>query len=339
MLKVCLKVESSLISREVHSDTLFGALCWGYRHLFGESALVSLLESFDSNPPFIISSCFPWIEYDDERVYFYPKPYSFRVNWKNKKAANRFNKLKYIPEGLFRSITEGRLSSNDLSLQNNSRKNFKGFEAGEDYIIRNGIAIPKDLAEYGGVKALFEKSEVPGNAINRLSMSTEENLYFREEFFPVKDTGIFFLIDGGSKELERVKASLNYLKDRGLGGKISIGKGQFDVQYGEEDIRFQPPEDSFVTLSLYQPTRDELSSFNGNNVCYEPVIRKGKVENAFIQTKNPWKDKLLMFSEGSVFPASGKNYYGSCPVVREKPFQIRHYAYAFPVGMKTEDKK
>ncbi len=42
-----------------HADTLFGALCWQWRNLFGEPDLLHLLDRFLQAPPFALSDAFP----------------------------------------------------------------------------------------------------------------------------------------------------------------------------------------------------------------------------------------------------------------------------------------
>ncbi len=57
-----------------HSDTIFGAICWGIRTLYGESRLLEILNGFKSKPPFLLSSAFPWKVVRKKQVYFLPKP-------------------------------------------------------------------------------------------------------------------------------------------------------------------------------------------------------------------------------------------------------------------------
>jgi CRISPR-associated protein Csm4 len=52
------------------SFTLFGAICWGVRVLYGEDELEKMLEAFLNEPPFIISS--PLFEKNGKLLF--PKP-------------------------------------------------------------------------------------------------------------------------------------------------------------------------------------------------------------------------------------------------------------------------
>ena len=58
------------------SDTLFGAICWGIKRLYGDEKLLEMLKDFNSgNPRFVLSSAFPLLKNGkDTPLAFYPKP-------------------------------------------------------------------------------------------------------------------------------------------------------------------------------------------------------------------------------------------------------------------------
>jgi CRISPR-associated protein Csm4 len=61
---------------ELRSDTLWGLLCWGIRHLYGEKRLESFLSSYtEGSPEWIISSTFPYKQDGNRRIPFFPKPF------------------------------------------------------------------------------------------------------------------------------------------------------------------------------------------------------------------------------------------------------------------------
>jgi len=341
MIRVCLKSRSSMNSEMVRSDTLFGAICWGYRNLFGEDELITLLEKFDSGtPPFILSSCFPWLTDGEKRVYFFPKPLAedkFMDMTRDEVAAySKIKKLKYVPEEIFRLLIEGKIGDIKAKRTKIKRGQKWVFDIhGGRYIIENDIAIPEGAVNEKRIGRLHKVKEVPRNSINRLTMATDDNLFFREEMFFNENAGFFFLIKGSNGELSKIKAAVRYVEDRGIGGEISVGKGHIEIIDFEDFEGFKEEGSNFVTLSLYCPQKDELSDFNGSNVWYEPVVRKGKIENAFVRGVKPWKDKVLMFAEGSTFPSTGRAYYGCCPIVKKTPHHVRQYGYAFPVQMKV----
>ena len=361
MKRALLKFRSPLLAEQIRSDTLFGAICWGYRLLFGEGALQSLLDDFKSGrAPFTISSCFPYIEVGDKREYLYPKPLAFdptgstltpageedtgKIADENSDPMKNFKKMKYVSEGLFKKMCSSGEIENVRSCTFHKR-NFTSFMMdGEEYVVDDeGVALERGVAErlveerrrrYNrGTLRIFSKYEKPGVSVDRLTISPGETLHFRSEYYIAPDAGLHILIDGDSKVLSKVEAVLRFLADRGIGGKISCGRGAFEFK-GMEDANLEKPKDAFVTLSLYLPKQDELSAFNENNTWYELAVRKGMVECSFIKVENQWKDKLLMFAEGSVFPAQGSEPYGRCEVVKHEPFEVLHYGLAFPVNFR-----
>ncbi|MBL8149871.1 MAG: hypothetical protein JNN15_08080, partial [Blastocatellia bacterium] len=62
------------------SDTLFGAICWAIRLLYGQQKLVDIIEKFDAaiesaRPlPFLLTSCFPYFQDKQGKIHFLPKP-------------------------------------------------------------------------------------------------------------------------------------------------------------------------------------------------------------------------------------------------------------------------
>ncbi len=295
-----------------HSDTLFGALSWGIRHVFGEEALTDLLADFkNGRPPFKISSLFPY----HEQTYYLPipktptfieeNPENFEEMWQVKED----KKLRWITaEGLDQFI-QGKKDLETV-LKETDRKTF--------------------VTEF----------EQPGNAINRLSSATEGNLFFEPVHKHLKGTELYFLLKTGTEDVEgKIKGALRYLETRGIGGSTSTGKGSFELgKIGKfEEFEEDEEADSFMTLSLYSPTGDEWSRYrnNENKLHYELVKRKGVVEQSFTNLEAPWKRTLFMFSEGSIFPAvNGNDEYGRNPIVNTEEFDVQQYGYAFPIGVK-----
>src|SRR3989339_1226010 len=56
------------------SDTLFGAICWGIKRIYNETRLATILENYQEKPEFILSSSFPYIECNNNNIFFFPKP-------------------------------------------------------------------------------------------------------------------------------------------------------------------------------------------------------------------------------------------------------------------------
>lgn len=338
MKVVYLDPRTSFKGERISSDTLFGAICWGIRSLYGKSLLEELLEEFrGGNPPFILSSTYPFQDSGgDGKIHYFPRPLGrpFRKKAQTREGVEKTKNLKKItllPQELFKSYVDGELT--DEYLHQNSKICPPRYDlGGKEYHMRNGA-----LVREGN---LFTRGEIPRNAINRLSSATEGALFFNRETFLSDDTGLYFLLDIFDEIEDAVNGALGFLGDRGLGGDISVGKGAFEMGEPQEFSVLEGTggEKLFTTLSLYHPAKEELEHFSkrGEKSWYKLERRKGKMESAFVNPKDVWKDTVYMFSEGSSFPAiEDRRTYGDNPIVKRTPFEVQQYGYAFPVGMEA----
>jgi len=88
-----------------------------------------------------------------------------------------------------------------------------------------------------------------------------------------------------------------------------------------------------MTLSSYIP--DSKAPTKG---YYEILLKYGKLGGDFAKS-DPFKVPLIMFRSGSVFYSSEDKIYGSLLKNIHRNSDIRHYAYAFPVGINIEEEK
>jgi len=70
---VYLRPKGSFVS-PIHSNTLFGAVCWAIRVIYGTISLEEMLATFNERPKFVLSSAFPFLRHGDQLVRFFPKP-------------------------------------------------------------------------------------------------------------------------------------------------------------------------------------------------------------------------------------------------------------------------
>ncbi len=306
---------------ELHSDTLFGLICWAIRQVFDEARLVGLLKAFaDGRPPFLISSAFPcrkdgtgWQPFLPRPLLPPPKPVR-DLSPEEAQRLKQYKRLRYIPAEHFNKFLQG------------------------DY---------SDVSYYGS-NEWEEKFEVPmpqcvdrlHSTIDRLSGTTdgEGNLFTEPEY---RTDALYFLLDG--KEADLVENALRFLEDFGWGGGNSVGYGHFAATVGESPLKATATvaeSDRFITLSLYHPHPDEINHFRTREAWYDLVVRKGKVGGHFFHTEDVWKRSVLMFAPGSTFPSmADKQMYGRNPIVKGRadglPFDVQQFGYAFAVGMKT----
>ena len=302
---------------ELHSDTLFGLICWAIRQVFSEERLVELLKVFDAGqPPFLLSSAFPCAKDNTGWKPFLPRPLLppapvAELSREEAQRLKQYKRLRYIPADHFNQFLQGDYSDGSY-YKSDAWKKFK-------------VPMPQ----------LIDRLH---STIDRLSGTTdgEGNLFSEPEY---RTDALYFLLDG--EEAELVVTALRFLEDFGWGGGNSVGYGLFAATAGESPLGAAVAEpDRFITLSLYHPRADELTHFKTGEAWYELVVRKGKVGGHFLQAGDFWKRSVLMFAPGSTFPAMAeKQVYGRNPIVKKRqdglPFDVQQFGYAFAVGMKT----
>jgi CRISPR-associated protein Csm4 len=303
---------------DLKSDTLFGCVCWAIREVFSEEDLTGLLKQFaEGNPPFRLSSAFPFHTAATERKPFYPKPMLAPAslgmpNGVTEAARQKtFRKQKYVTEDVFQKFVTG--------------------EWGEMEYYKSG-KWEKEGPELTSI-------DIQHNTIDRLSGGTTPsgNLYSLTEHM-VSNGGLYFLMDG---ETRWVEGALGFLHHQGFGGDSSLGKGGFDIDVVDKTpIGVASGADRFVTLSLYSPRPDEVEKIKSGSAWYDLVLRKGKVGGPFLRVEDFWKRSVTMFGEGSTFALWNAQFFGHNPIVKGKedglPFDVQQYGYAFSIPMKTK---
>lgn len=311
----------------LHSDTLWGNIIYAYRMLFGVEETTKLLTKFLSNDiPFFLSSIFPFEVNKSNKsiIYYFPRPLT-AINIRDAKSPEEmtymkeYKKVRYIEKDLFEKFLCGDYDENKLY------ERFYSWRKAEDELndivgknINNANRINdlKKIIEqnhFNFIKGLSPNYNLH-NSIDRMSGSTLQaqgrgQLYWEEEFESFGNRlngndettkGIFFLVDG--KEISLIEAPLRLLSHIGLGGNRSIGKGSFN--YVIDDFSFKSPStiNSYVSLSLFHPNKDEIDKLKAknNSLYYDITTRIGKVGRDFdleFQEKNP----VICFIEGSSF--------------------------------------
>ena len=92
---------------------------------------------------------------------------------------------------------------------------------------------------------------------------------------------------------------------------------------------------AFITLSLYIPwENDPVRGY------YNIIHKYGKLGGIYAKGGNPFKVPLIMFSAGSIFfdeKYNQEKVYGLLLKDVHSNKAIRHYAYAFPIGIMAEE--
>ena len=313
----------------LHSDTLFGAICWGIRTLFGEAKLLSTLEEFSLAPSFLLSSAFPWKESKQgKKTYFLPKPLlppltisdlkglvdkskpkeTYHTEKKNLMDVvdkyKKFKKLKWLPEPTFKKVLRG--SSEQ--------------ELFRDYLYK---VLTEPLIANSGVSQK--------NSLDRLTQSTTgagetfytQDIAYREKY------GLFFLLKTANID-DYLRPVLMFLQDSGIGPNTKTGKNWFTIDIEESPLLEETAGNAFITLSRYcggEPLDTEAS-------CYQLASVRSKVESRLeFAGEDVWKDRVTYFTPGSLLkPLERKVHYGDLvPVKQVADKTVYQYGYAYPV--------
>ncbi|GBD39334.1 hypothetical protein HRbin37_01609 [bacterium HR37] len=340
--RITLRPQSAITSIP-SSDTLFGAICWSIRLLYGDKKLKEILSRFSSNdPPFILSSSFP---ISSSGIMFFPKPKLKKLSpstlisiankeqRENKKKEalfhvitkyKKFSKISYLSEGLLKAVLDGNATEETL---------FRGF-INNIILEKHGFLIKKEEASLIGES--FIKSEIRVRTrIDRLSGSTsgEGEMFHNEIKFIGSGFSLFFLLKTDEISLLEPLVNRNkFLSDHGIGGDRNIGFNHFKLSLEELNLNLGGEGKIFVTLSKYIPVVEEIDA-NKDFLSYDVIPYISRVDNTYDFQGKFVKDRVFYMKEGSVFKAKEKKeFYGRiakvCVIGEEEIYQN---GFAFPL--------
>ncbi len=275
----------SYLTTPVPSYTLFGALCWSVKFLFGKEKLKEVLQLADRGE-ILISSLMPVVNGEEHffKPVLEPKPLTEEDREKLRLGDNtqfrsflkKFKKLKFVPLEILKKVLDRQIT-NDREL---------AFEV-------------KDIIKDTNNRPYIPLS-IPHANINRITGSTSEGgtLYFEETLGATSDSYFFLLgVEDENLVSDIVKPALKLLEDWGLGGNRSIGFGSFKLKdwrrKHELEAYVQGRTKTLITLSKTLPTRN----INFEKSFYQIETFRGTVDSGFFNKL--WKDKTLYIKEGS----------------------------------------
>ena len=298
----------------IHSDTLFSAFCNCYLLLYGESELNNLLDRFlKGEPPFIISSAFPWWE---DKFYF---PVPLNQIPKEKK----FKKIKFVEKDAWGKLLSGEKLEN--------LNNFK--------------SIPDITTDDENKKTPYKIITTPRVALSRLNNHPGENFFHFGEVFYKENSGLFFLVDFKDETIKKeFEATLRVMSDEGIGGDRTVGKGffeiketgtmEFNIEIETGETKLGENKRTYITLSLYYPKEDEIIKFE--NSFYEIIERKGYIFSPYCKSLR--RKSVRMFAEGSVL-FTNSEMKGTLANVTPEIFDkhtVYRYGFCFALPCKLE---
>jgi CRISPR-associated protein Csm4 len=307
-------------STTVHSDTLFGAICWAWRLLYGEDELIEMLDLFQHDrPPFLISSTFPFMG----EIKTLPKPLHGLGLEGQEKSVRRAPLVTY---SIFQNLAQGK------SLQAQDYKIVRG-DPGNIIASRDEASAIQDMLSKAGVTIPWTVGEASRVTLDRDTRRSD--IYYAGDVRFVKDCGLYMLVDFLDEEYEpRLEGAMRLLGDEGLGGERSSGRGLFSLDHGSISLG-SDGGDKAMLLSLCRPRKEETTILPKS--FYGLISRRGWVAGKSDRRKR----SVRMLIEGSVIPSKPENLIGCMEDVggegTRKGKRILSYGLAFKAPMKVAE--
>ena len=250
----------------LHSDTLFGSICWAILYLEGEAKLKYLLQKVNGDMPvFILSNGFP--------SGFLPRPAGGNYAVRRAKGlskddlinsmttAKKEKQITYIPVDDIQRLIQG------------EKIDLKDSKQPEEVCIH--------LTTH--------------NTINRMTGTSAEGGLFRETYRWDGDVDIYALVEEEWQPL--LMQCLELIGVWGYGGGASHGRGAFEIE-AVYDANFELPVDSnaYMTLSRCIPTSEMPVQCQ-----YKLDVKYGRFGQKRSKNGYPFKRPVLMLEPGAVF--------------------------------------
>ncbi|MFV9505485.1 MAG: type III-A CRISPR-associated RAMP protein Csm4 [Oscillochloridaceae bacterium umkhey_bin13] len=298
----------------LHSDTLFAALVSAWRMLglqAGPDDLrLPLLDPFlERQPPFLISSALPFAG----PLQLFPRPL---LSLGREKA---LKEVRYVTPGALRLIIQGA----GLTPERAERELIQGGQVwalpGEQAQIRQLLlADEPNEKERERLTALWEREParlelwwagddlVPRVTLDRRNAAA--NLFHVGQLRFAHGCGLAFWANYTDEAyIEHLEAALTVLQEEGLGGKRSVGHGQFNCAVDDtppEALLDLADDDTAptcqLTLSLYAPRPEEYELLGA--AWYRRILRRGWIFSP--EGRNLRRRGIWMLREGSLLPAA-----------------------------------
>lgn len=263
----------------VHSDTIFGALCWCWTLLTGRSAHEFVEPFLEGRPPFLLSSAFPYVH----DLLLVPRPLVELPVQGDREFRRRAQNTDFISMKLLEHLGREPVPQNDVTL-----------------------CFEERLMVLSSEKPLLDSQrpwtvvQVPRVALDRITSASE--IYHTGRLTFAQGCGLYLLVrvlDPHSELTRALPALFRVLGDEGLGGERSCGYGFFEPEEHEITLNIRTSSDRKLLLSLYNPKdQDELSQLDLSQSTYHLVCRRSWIFSP--HAKNLQTRAITYFVEGSV---------------------------------------
>lgn len=310
----------------LQADTIFGSICWAIRYLEGEEKLKEFLDEYETFPPLIVSNGFP--------TGFFPKPVTQPLP---RKEIVRLVELlfgEYSKENALKIINElKRIKKEPLVSKDVFEELIKGVSEFEYLKRLVEQRLEASRIDSFGKQRIERQATCYKNSINRLMGRTKEEggLFTQDETFYSSEANISIFIKTNHYDKEYIEKIFKFIEYSGFGKRKSTGKGHFTLEkIAEYNFNVLENPNAFVSLSSFVPAAGDPSEG-----WYDLFVKYGKLGGHYASSGNPFKKPLCMLKAGSVFRDDKvKDYYGRLVENIHPDSEIRHYGYAFAVGMR-----
>ena len=304
-------IPRTMFSSTLHSDLLFGHICWAAKYIEGEEKLKELLNLFNDNkPPFLLSSAFPADFFPNPILppqhYSYSKDLPKAEQIANVKRSKKNKKRNLLPINFIKQHQ----SMLNYDVINSIKEEFDGLEIKDVLITRN--------------------------CINRMMGRAMEGQLFTNAYFSAHEKMSFtayIRINHDKYTLDWFNRIFGYIEENGIGRDTTIGKGRFSIfieELTDDEIALLDYRGNhFMSLSL-------CAGDNLDPVSYDIFTKYGKLGDQFSRSGSEGKgifakSPVVFYKEGSVFNSKNSENCG-CMISGIHPDnRIVQYAYAFPL--------
>jgi len=298
-------------SEIVHSDTIFGALCWCWTLLTGQEPEEFLRSFCEHQPPFVFSSAFPFWE----EMLFVPRPMAPLPLEGDDEFRHDAQKADFLSLQALQQMSRRTLLQKEVKLLAHKR-----------------LLVLTNEAEHLDDKAPWTVMRIPRVALDRVTSASE--IFHAGRLVFAEKSGLYLLVrilDRDSLATQKLKALFRVMGDEGLGGERSCGYGFFEPEFTEITLDL-PQTSTKMLLSLYNPKDvHELGQLDLSQSAYKLLRRRSWVFSA--GSKNLQTRAANFFAEGSVLQLrEGSNVYGRLVEVLRPGEGISHSVYRNGLG-------
>lgn len=255
----------------MHSDSFYAALI---------AAMAKIKSDVLADLGCTISSLFPFTSSKEkDLIYFFPKPLLDLKHFTSFDDIKKLKRIEWLDKDYFQKVLNG------SRLDNINEHTIK-----EIYLTEAGIE-----------KGFITKQVVPRVAVprSREENDGDTNIFYIEKTYFKKGSGLYFLLEGDTKVLEK---ALNVLQHEGIGTDRNVGFGHFTFEKDEKfSLKVSESSDFRISLSLFNPgSYSALDKMLQNpSSAWEVVKRGGWVTSD--GNNGVRKKSVYMFKEGSIF--------------------------------------